>query len=78
MFNVAQAATIQFGTIQGIASTSRLQVHPEPQHRPLTRSIANTSRLDVSRATVVSATLVAIHNISRNVGSQVPGCQFVR
>ena len=65
--NVAEMPTTRFRALQEIASTSTMQVHAQRQHRPLTRSIANTSRLGVSRATAVGATLVAIHNVSRNV-----------
>ena len=54
-----------------------MQVHAQCQHRPLTRSIANTSRLGVSRAIVVGATLVAIHNVSINVAIKAPHRQYV-
>jgi hypothetical protein len=62
--NVAEMPITRSHALQGIASTSTVQVHAQRQHRPLTRSIANTSRLGVSLATTVGATLVAIHNVS--------------
>jgi len=76
--NVPEMPTTRFRALQRIASTSTVQVHAQGQHRPLTRSIANTSRLGVSRATAVGATLVAIHNVSRNVTIEAPRRQSVR
>ena len=55
-----------------------MQVHAQGQYRPLTQSIANTSRLGVSCATAVGATLVAIDNVSRNVTIEAPRRQSVR
>ena len=75
--NVPEMPTTRFRALQRIASTSTVQVHAQRQHRPLTRSIANTSRLGVSRATAVGATLVAIHNVSRNVAIEVSRRQSV-
>jgi hypothetical protein len=70
--NVAEMPITRFHALQGIASTSTVQMHPQRQYRPITRSIAKTSRLDVSCATIVGATLVAIHNVSRNVAIEAP------
>lgn len=72
--NVPEMPTTRFRALQRTASTSTAQ----RQHRPLTRSIANTSRLGVSRATAVGATLVAIDNVSRNVTIEAPRRQSVR
>ena len=76
--NVPEMPTTRFRALQRTASTSTVQVHAQGQRRPLTRSIANTSRLGVSRATAVGATLVAIHNVSRNVTTEAPRRQSVR
>ena len=76
--NVAEMPITRCHALQEIASTSTVQVHAQRQHRPLTRSIANTSRLGVSLATNVGATLVAIHNVSRNVAIEAPRRQSVR
>jgi hypothetical protein len=70
--NVAEMPTTRFRALQTRAPTAMVQVHAQRQHRPLTRSIANTSRLDVSLATAVGATLVALHNVSRNVAIEAP------
>jgi hypothetical protein len=75
--NVPEMPTTRFRALQRIASTSTVQVHAQGQHRPLIRSIANTSRLGVPRATAVGATLVAIDNVSRNVTIEAPRCQSV-
>ena len=76
--NVAEMPTTRFRALQGIASTSTVQMHAQRVHRPLTRSIANTSRLGVSRAIVVGVTLVAIHNVLRNVAIEARRRQSVR
>ena len=55
-----------------------MQVHAQRQHRPLTQSIANNSRLGVSRAIAMGATLVAIHNVSRNVAIEAPSRPSIR
>jgi hypothetical protein len=76
--NVPEIPTTRFRALQKIASTSTVQMHAQDQHCPLTRSIANTSRLGVSRATAVGATLVAIHNVSRNVTIEASRRQSIR
>ena len=76
--NVPEIPTTRFRALQIIASTSTVQMHAQGQHCPLTRIIANTSRLRVSRATTVGATLVAIQNISRNVTIEASRRQSVR
>ena len=55
-----------------------VQMHAQRQHRLLTRSIANTYRLGVSRAIAMGVTLVAIHNVSRNVVIEVSRRHSVR
>ena len=57
-------------TTLGSASTSELHSHPQSQHRPLTRSIANSSPLVVPRELRVGATLVATSNQLWSVGQE--------
>ena len=73
--NVVEATTTPIDTIHGSASTSGLNLQSGPQRCPITRSIANTSRLDVSRTVGVGATLVGMQNVSRNVGQGTPSRQ---
>ena len=57
-------------TTLGSASTSELHSHPQSQHRPLTRSIANSSPLVVPRKLRVDATLIATCNQLQSVGRE--------
>ena len=57
-------------TTIGSASTSELHSQRQSQHRPFTRSIANTSPLVVSHEIRVGATLIAPCNILRSVGRE--------
>ena len=76
--NAVQATTAPVDTIHGRASTSGLNLQSGPQCRPVTRSIANTSRLDVSHTIGVGATLVGMCNVSGNVGQGAPSHQSFR
>ena len=78
MSNVAERPTTLFCVFQRSASTSTVQVHSQCQHRLLTQSIANTSRLGVSRADAVGATLVALLNVSRIVAIEALRRQSLR
>ena len=73
--NVIEATTAPADTIHRSTSTSELNLQSGSQRRLVTRSIANTSRLDVSCAIGVGAKLVAMHNVSRNVGQGAPSRQ---
>ena len=61
--NVVEATTALADTIHRSASTFRLNLQLVSQRHPITRSIANNSRLDVSPAIGVGATLIAMHNV---------------
>ena len=73
--NAVEATIALVDTIHGSASTSGLNLQSGPQCRPVTQSIANTSRLDVSRTIGVGATLVGMRNVSGNVGQGAPSHQ---
>ena len=70
--NVVEATTTPADIIHKSASTSGLNLQSGSQHHFVTRSIANTSRLDVSHAIGVGATLVAMHNVFENVDQRAP------
>ena len=57
-------------TTLGSTSTFELHSNPQSQHRPLTRSIANSSPLVVPYKLRVDATLVATRNQLRSVGRE--------
>ena len=78
MPNVVEVTTALVDTIHGSASTSGLNLQSGPQRHRVTGSIANTSRLDVSRAIGVGATLVGMRNVFRNVGQGAPSRQSFR
>ena len=61
-------------TTLGSASTSELHSHPQSQHRPITRSIANSSPVVVPHELRVGATLVATRNQLRSVGRKATRC----
>ena len=70
--NVAMVAPTATASLS--ASTSELHLQPQSQHRPLTQSIANISMLVVPHEIAVGSTLVATHNILRNVGREASCC----
>ena len=73
-FHVPEPRTAPTPTTLGSASTSKLHSHPQSQHRPLTRSIANSSPLVVSHELRVGAKLVATRNQLRSVGREATRC----
>ena len=70
--NVVEATIAPVDTIHGSASTFGLNLQSGSQCRPVIRSIANTSRLDVFHAIEVGTTLAAMRNVSGNVGQGAP------